>query len=62
MLQGLNPKVHPLELTETYGRFAVEPLERGYGDTLGNAFRRILLAHVEGAAVTDLRGCQLKRN
>jgi len=55
MLQGLNPKVHPLELTDTYGRFAVEPLERGYGDTLGNAFRRILLAHVEGAAVTDVR-------
>jgi DNA-directed RNA polymerase subunit alpha len=55
MLQGLNPKVHPLELTDTYGRFAVEPLERGYGDTLGNAFRRILLAHVQGAAVTDVR-------
>lgn len=55
MIQGLNPKVHPLELTDTYGRFAVEPLERGYGDTLGNAFRRILLAHIEGAAVTDVR-------
>ena len=55
MLQGLNPKVHPLELTDTYGRFAVEPLERGYGDTLGNAFRRVLLAHIEGAAVTDVR-------
>jgi len=55
MLLGLNPKVHPLELTDTYGRFAIEPLERGYGDTLGNAFRRILLAHVEGAAVTDVR-------
>lgn len=55
MLQGLNPKVHPLELTDTYGRFAIEPLERGYGDTLGNAFRRVLLAHIEGAAVTDVR-------
>ncbi|MEN6644725.1 MAG: DNA-directed RNA polymerase subunit alpha [Armatimonadia bacterium] len=55
MLQGLNPKVQPLELTDTYGRFAVEPLERGYGDTLGNAFRRILIAHIEGAAVTDVR-------
>ena len=53
MLAGLNPKVHPLELTDTYGRFAVEPLERGYGDTLGNAFRRVLLAHIEGATVTD---------
>lgn len=55
MLQGLNPKVHPLELTDTYGRFAVEPLERGYGDTLGNAFRRVLLAHIQGASVTDVR-------
>ncbi|MCE5238708.1 DNA-directed RNA polymerase subunit alpha [bacterium] len=55
MLAGLNPKVHPLELTDTYGRFAIEPLERGYGDTLGNAFRRVLLAHIEGAAVTDVR-------
>jgi DNA-directed RNA polymerase subunit alpha len=33
----------------------VEPLERGYGNTLGNAFRRVLLAHIEGAAVTDVR-------
>lgn len=55
MIEGLNPRVHPLELTETYGRFAVEPLERGYGNTLGSAFRRILLAHIEGAAVTDVR-------
>lgn len=55
MIGDLNPRVHPLELTETYGRFAVEPLERGYGNTLGNAFRRVLLAHIEGAAVTDVR-------
>ncbi|NPV47480.1 MAG: DNA-directed RNA polymerase subunit alpha, partial [Armatimonadetes bacterium] len=55
MIEGLNPRVHPLELTPTYGRFAVEPLERGYGNTLGNAFRRVLLAHIEGAAVTDVR-------
>ena len=55
MIEGLNPRVHPLELTENYGRFAVEPLERGYGNTLGNAFRRVLLAHIEGAAVTDVR-------
>ncbi len=55
MLAGLNPKVHALELTDTYGRFAIEPLERGYGDTLGNAFRRVLLAHIQGASVTDVR-------
>lgn len=55
MLKELNPKVHPLEVTSTYGRFAVEPLERGYGHTLGNAFRRVLLQHIEGAAVTEVR-------
>jgi DNA-directed RNA polymerase subunit alpha len=55
MIEGLNPKVHPLELTDTYGRFAVEPLERGFGHTLGNAFRRVLLAHIVGATVTDVR-------
>lgn len=55
MREDLNPKVVPLELTETYGRFAVEPLERGYGHTLGNAFRRVLLKQIKGAAVTDVR-------
>jgi len=55
MLKEMNPKVHPLELSSTYGRFAVEPLERGYGHTLGNAFRRVLLQHIEGAAVTEVR-------
>jgi DNA-directed RNA polymerase subunit alpha len=52
MLEGLEPKIHTLELTPTYGRFTVEPLERGYGHTLGNALRRVLLAHIPGAAVT----------
>ena len=38
--------------TATYGRFTCEPLERGYGHTLGNALRRILLSSLQGAAVT----------
>lgn len=41
--------------TETYGRFVVEPLERGYGVTLGNALRRVLLGSLGGAAVTWVR-------
>lgn len=38
-----------------YGKFVVEPLERGYGTTLGNALRRVLLSSLEGAAVTSVR-------
>jgi len=42
-------------LTEMYGRFACEPLERGFGITLGNALRRVLLSALQGAAVTTVR-------
>jgi len=38
-----------------YGRFAAEPLERGYGVTLGNSLRRVLLSSIEGAAVTSVK-------
>jgi DNA-directed RNA polymerase subunit alpha len=41
--------------TATYSRFVCEPLERGYGHTLGNALRRILLSSLQGAAVTAVR-------
>ena len=41
--------------TETYGKFIAEPFERGYGITLGNVFRRVLLSSIEGAAVTSIR-------
>ena len=40
---------------EHYGKFVVEPLERGYGTTLGNALRRILLSSLAGAAVTSVK-------
>jgi DNA-directed RNA polymerase subunit alpha len=43
------------ELSDTYGRFVVQPLERGYGVTLGNSFRRILLASLEGTAITAIK-------
>ena len=43
------------EQTDTYGRFAVEPFERGFGTTVGVAMRRILLSSLEGTAVTDVR-------
>ncbi len=41
--------------TETYGRFTVEPFERGFGTTIGNSLRRVLLSSLEGAAVTQVK-------
>jgi DNA-directed RNA polymerase alpha subunit len=41
--------------TQNYGRFVISPLEKGYGTTLGNALRRVLLSSLDGAAVTSLR-------
>ncbi len=42
-------------LTDTYGKFIAEPFERGYGMTIGNGLRRVLLSSIEGAAVTSLK-------
>src|SRR3989339_845626 len=44
--------------TDTYGKFSAEPFERGYGVTLGNSLRRVLLSSIEGAAVTSVRFAQ----
>lgn len=41
--------------SSTYGKFIVQPLERGFGVTLGNAFRRVLLSSLQGAAITQIR-------
>ncbi len=41
--------------SNTYGRFIVQPLERGFGTTIGNAFRRVLLSSIPGAAITSFR-------
>lgn len=49
------------ELTDTYGKFTVEPLERGYGTTLGNSLRRVLLSSIRGAAITGVRMAALGR-
>jgi len=42
-------------LTETYGKFTAEPFERGFGTTMGNALRRVLLSSLQGAAITSIR-------
>ncbi len=49
------PKVEYAELSDTYGKFNIEPLDRGFGVTLGNALRRVLLAAISGAAVTSVK-------
>ena len=42
-------------LSSTYGKFVVEPFERGFGSTVGNGLRRILLSSLEGSAVTQIK-------
>ncbi len=49
------PRMETLEETPTFGKFVVEPLERGYGVTLGNSLRRVMLSAIEGAAITAVK-------
>lgn len=57
MLEIEKPRIEIVEMNDdnTYGKFVVEPLERGYGITLGNSLRRILLSSLPGAAVTSVK-------
>src|SRR6202022_3182354 len=48
------PVVRVVETPEDYGRFQIEPLEPGFGTTLGNSLRRVLLSSLSGAAVTSV--------
>ena len=56
----LPSKVKCEQATPTFGRFTCEPFERGFGITVGNSLRRVLLSSLEGSAVTKikLRGAQ----
>jgi len=49
------PKIETLANSQSYGRFSIGPLESGYGITVGNALRRVLLSSLTGAAVTSIR-------
>lgn len=51
MSEFIRPQVSVVDISENLARVNVEPLERGYGDTLGNSMRRVLLSSLEGAAV-----------
>ncbi|MGP1367465.1 MAG: DNA-directed RNA polymerase subunit alpha [Schwartzia sp. (in: firmicutes)] len=57
MVEIEKPKIEIAEISEDnrYGKFVCEPLERGYGTTLGNSLRRILLSSLPGAAITSIR-------
>ena len=54
-MENTNFKVYIEKTNQDYGKLFVEPLERGYGDTLGNALRRLLLSSIKGVAVTAVR-------
>ena len=57
MIEIEKPRIDCVESSEdgSYGRFVIEPLERGYGITLGNSLRRVLLSSLPGTAVTTLK-------
>ncbi|MGB9886577.1 MAG: DNA-directed RNA polymerase subunit alpha [Moorellales bacterium] len=57
MLEIEKPRISCVELSPNrrYGRYVIEPLERGYGITLGNALRRVLLSSLPGAAITQVK-------
>lgn len=57
MIEIEKPRIEIVEVNEdkTYGKFVVEPLERGYGTTLGNSLRRVLLSSLPGAAVSSIK-------
>ncbi|MFV9511632.1 DNA-directed RNA polymerase subunit alpha [Tepidibacillus sp. LV47] len=57
MIEIEKPRIDVVEISDdaTYGKFVVEPLERGYGTTLGNSLRRVLLSSLPGAAVTSIQ-------
>lgn len=57
MIEIEKPRIELVEKSEdnTYGKIVVEPLERGYGTTLGNSLRRVLLSSIPGAAITSIK-------
>ena len=57
MIEIEKPRIEALDLATngTYGKFVVEPLERGYGTTIGNSLRRVLLSSLPGVAVVSIK-------
>ena len=57
MLESLNTEINIVDMTEdgTYGKFVMSPLQRGYGTTLGNSLRRVLLSSLPGTAISSIK-------
>jgi len=51
----VTPRIERIAESRNYGKYTISPLERGYGTTIGNALRRVLLSSLEGAAITSVR-------
>ncbi|TWT09790.1 MULTISPECIES: DNA-directed RNA polymerase subunit alpha [unclassified Streptococcus] len=55
MIEFEKPIITKIDENKDYGKFVIEPLERGYGTTLGNSLRRVLLSSLPGAAITSIK-------
>ena len=55
MIEIEKPRIERVEASDSYGKFVVEPLEHGFGQTLGNSLRRVLLSSLPGGAVSSIR-------
>ena len=57
MIEFVKPTIETIDMTNdgSYGKFVIEPLQRGYGMTLGNSMRRVLLSSLEGSAITAVK-------
>ena len=55
MIELEKPQIRRVEVSDSYGKFVVEPLEHGFGQTLGNSLRRVLLSSLPGVAVSSIR-------
>lgn len=55
LINMVTPKIEREAEARNYGKFVISPLERGFGDTLGNSLRRVLLSSLDGAAITSMR-------
>ena len=62
MLDIAMPKIEIVQVAEKFGCFKIEPLDPGYGHTLGNALRRVLLSSIPGAAITRVKMMGYLRN
>ncbi|MBI2842785.1 MAG: DNA-directed RNA polymerase subunit alpha [Armatimonadetes bacterium] len=54
-MDTVTPRIETLEENDIYGKFVIEPLDRGFGTTMGNSLRRVMLSSIPGAAITSIK-------